>query len=118
MKITGTEAKQLTSEIQDSCAPLKQLTHQDLAALLGAAIRETTNTVAGIENRIKDAGVMPGDIVTILLHYGAVHAVLKDLPADNERRELVEAGEKVGQFIAKKYGEKISGILSERSGGN
>lgn len=75
--------------------------------MVSTAVKETTVTIKAFEDRIAEAGCLPGDLVTILLHYGAVAAVIEDLPPEDPRRELIGAGREIGKAIAAKFGEKI-----------
>jgi hypothetical protein len=118
MNLTGEEAKALVDEARARAGILKQLTDKQLGHLLHQAIKETGVTLGGIEDRIGESGSMPGDVATILLHYGAVVAVLEDLPEGDERRQLIAAGRATGRLVAKKYGEKIEEELKEKKGDN
>lgn len=111
MKVTGDEAKTVAAAAREVAPILKQMGDGDLAQMLGAAFTEVGKTLQGVEARILEAGLIPGDILVILLHYGALVAVLEDLPPGDERRTLIAAGRKLGEFMAKKYGDKIRSLL-------
>ena len=88
---------------------------KQLVALVGHVLVETTKTLADIERRLQEAGVMPPDICGVLLHYGAVTAVVEDLPPGAAQRQLVNAGREIGKLIRQKFGEKIREQLEEKA---
>jgi len=113
MKLTGDQVKEVVTAVRESCPALAQMGDKDLTDMLHAAFQQVGITIQGIEARIKAAGMLPGDILVILLHYGAVVSVLKDLPGDDQRRQLVEGGAKLGDLITKLYGDKIAALLKK-----
>lgn len=117
MKIQPEEAEQLVADIRSSVSFFRQVDEKALNALVSQVLVETTGTLRDIEERVKDAGVVPGDIAAILMHYGAVAAVVEDLPPGAHQRQMVAAGREVGKFIAAKFGEKIREQLESTTKG-
>lgn len=115
MRIKPDEAKDISIAVRAAAGVLTQVPDNELAHLIGAVIRETTDGIKGVEKRIEQAGSLPSDIVAILMMWGAIAAIVEDLPGGNERRELFEAGRKVGLLVAKKWGEAISETLAART---
>lgn len=109
-KTTRAEAEALIAEISEIDPGLKHA--GDLVSLVAAVIKEATQADQGISKRIEEAGQIPGDVLVILMHWGALNALFEDLPADNPRHKLIAAGRAIGRHIAKKYGEKIKKTLA------
>lgn len=109
-KTTKAEAEALIAELIEIDPALKGA--GDLVSLVAAVIGEATNADKGVDKRIEEAGTIPGDILVIIMHWGALAAVMEDLPADNPRNKLFMAGRAIGRHIAKKYGEKIKKTLA------
>lgn len=114
MLISKKEADDLIVELSANPA-LDRVSSTKIRQLIGMVIDETTRTNKGIEDRFTEVGAVPPEITIILMHYGALTAIVRDLPDDNWRRQLVEAGEVIGKFIAKKFGEKIAQQLREKA---
>lgn len=115
MSVSKEEAQALVDEVLSACPALSAAGREKARQLVGLVITETTSTIRGIEKRIEEAGTIPPEITMTLMHYGALLGIVKDLPPGNERRALVEAGERVGAFIARKYGEKIKETLVDKT---
>lgn len=115
MKISGKEAQDLVAEVTEVYPEFAEHPAEKIRQLVGMVLMETTNTNRSIEERVADAGGIPPDITLTLMHYGALLAIVMDLPPDNPRRLLIEAGQRVGAFIAKKFGEKISEQIAEKT---
>lgn len=114
MRLEPAEAQDLIAEIRKVVPGFHDLSDKQLVTLIGHALRETTITLKAIEDRIEEAGVMPGDVAGILLHYGAVTEVLDGLPPTSEQRRLIIAGREIGKVIGSKYGQKIREQLEEQ----
>lgn len=115
MNISKAEVDALVDEVLVACPALKATTREKVAQLIGIVITATTETNREVERRITECGTIPPDITIALMDYGALLGVVKDLDPGNDRRALVEAGEKIGAFIARKYGEKIRETLVEKT---
>lgn len=113
--IDAEDAKLLVEEIRSRVSFFRGIADKALLALVSQALVETTRTLRDIEERIKQAGVVPGDIAAVLLHYGAVAAVAEDLPADAHQRQMVSAGREIGKFIVARWGEKIREQLEAKT---
>lgn len=112
---TPEDAQELVEEVRKMVPGIAAMPIKHATELVSTAFRETTVTVKSIEERIAEAGCMPADIAAIFLHYGAVAAVIEDLPLTDERRKVVAAGRAMGKAIAASFGKKIQGELEERS---
>lgn len=115
MKVSNAEVLTLIDEVLAACPALAATTRAKVSELIGIIITMTNETNGEVERRISEAGTIPPDITMTLMHYGALLGVVKDLPAGNNRRTLIEAGEKIGAFIARKYGEKIQETLVDKA---
>lgn len=115
MKLTRDEVEEVSAKVLQACPALEKAGVRKLHELIGIVITETTRTNTGVEKCIADAGSIPPDITMTLMHYGALTALLKDLPPGNERRALLEAGEVVGTLIARKFGEKLKEQLVDKA---
>lgn len=118
MDLTGQEAKQLAAAARARSGLLRRLSDKQLAPLIHGVIAEVGATLKGIEHRLTEAGSMPGDIAGVLMLYGAVVAIIEDMPANTDRPELVAAGREVGVVMRKKYADKIGDELSKKTGEN
>lgn len=106
------ESKALFTELLTLAPGLKELPSKAIRELIGFVIKETTATNRSLEQRIDAAGAIPPDIMGVLFHYGALAAVVEDLPPDEPRRQLVDAGRAIGRYITKRYGKTIAKKLS------
>lgn len=113
--IDAEDAKQLVAEIKSQVPFFRGIDDKAILALVSQSLVETTQTLADIERRIEEAGVVPGDIAGVLLHYGAVAAVVEDLPATSHQRQMVTAGRTIGRFIAERFGKKIREQLEAKT---
>jgi hypothetical protein len=118
MKITGEEAKTLSDAVATASSGLAALPPKVRADIIGHVIRGATGLLADFEKQLADAGKMPGDLVAVLMVYGAVATVLGDLPAGDDRRQVFDAGKRVGELISAKFGEKIQEQLTKKIRGN
>lgn len=116
--ITEDDAKKLVEDCRKLSPGLAAMPEKHATAMIGMALTETNTTIKDIEHRIDEAGLIPPDIVAVFLHYGAVVAIVEDLPATDERRLLVAAGREIGKLIAAKFGQKIKATLTKKEGGN
>lgn len=108
MSTEGDEARELFEEIKRIAPGFEKYPAKMLRELIGFAIQESTSTNKSIEERIDAAGSIPPDISGVLLHYGALVAIIEDLPPEEPRRLLVDAGRAIGRFIAKRTGKKLA----------
>lgn len=115
MRVSNEDVAALVAEVMAACPALGATPEHKVKQLIGIIITETTRTNAEVEKRIAENGTIPPDITMTLMHYGALLGIVKDLDPGNDRRALVEAGEKIGAFIARKYGEKIQETLVEKT---
>jgi hypothetical protein len=115
MSINAKEAKELGDLVVEAAPGLGETPLAKLQELLAIVIAETTKTNNGVEERVREAGSIPPDITIVLMHYGALTAIYRDLPSGDSRRALILAGEQVGAFIAKKYGEKLRSELTAKT---
>lgn len=115
MKVSNAEVAALIDEVLAACPALAATSRAKVSELIGIIITMTNETNGEVERRIREAGTIPPDITLTLMHYGALLGIVKDLPEGNDRRALIEAGEKVGAFIARKFGEKIKETLVDKA---
>lgn len=104
---TDESAAALVKEVREIAPGVGRMPEKQAQALVGKAVHETTVTAKAIEDRIHEAGCLPGDVAGVLLHYGAFSALIEDLPATDDRRQLVAAGRKIGEAVAASFGQKI-----------
>lgn len=115
MKLDAYDAEELLKEVRQVCPFFEGVNDKSLLALVGQALIETTTTLQAIEKRTEEAGVIPGDIACIYLHYAAVVQVSEDLPPSAHQRQLINAGREIGKLIARKFGDKIREKLEEKT---
>lgn len=113
--ISQAEIIEVTDQVIEAYPGFKTIPRANVVQAIGFCITETTKTNRSIEDRLREAAGIPADLVLIFMHYAALQAVIDELPGDNDRRQLADAGRVVGRFIAKKFGEKIEGILAEKT---
>ncbi len=113
--VTDDDVKGLVEECRKVAAGLRSMPAKHAHAAIDGAFQEALNTIKLIEGRIAEAGCIPGDITGVFMVYGAVVAILEDLPAEDDRRQLVNAGRELGKFIAAKFGEKIRNHLTQET---
>lgn len=118
VEITTAEVAELTDEVITAYPGFRSISRDKVVQAIGFCITETTKSNRDIEDRLKEAAGIPPDLVLVFMHYGALQAVIDDLPGDNDRRQLAEAGRAVGRFIARKYGEKIQKVIAEKTSKN
>jgi hypothetical protein len=107
MAFTPADVEALIIKVRELSAGLREAPPKIVEAIVGKAVSETTETVKAIEQRIVEAGCMPGDLIAVLLHYGAINRIVRDLPPGDHRRELIEAGDEIGAAIAVQFGQRI-----------
>jgi hypothetical protein len=117
MAFTAADVESLIGKVRGICRAFRQLPDKLVEHAVGTVVKETMTTIKSIEDRIEEAGCIPGDVATTLLHYGAVAAIIEDLPIEDDRRELVTAGREIGKAVAEKLGEKSRGELERRGRG-
>lgn len=115
MKLDEYDARELVAETRNVCPFFEGVEDKALLHLIGQALIETTTTLQAMEKRTEEAGVIPGDIACVYLHYGAVVQVTEDLPPSAHQRQLINAGRELGKLIARKFGEKIREKLEEKT---
>lgn len=115
MKPHDYDAQELVAEIRKVAPFFEGVSEKALVTLVGQALIETTTTLQAVEKRTEEAGVIPGDIAGVYLHYGAMVQVTEDLPPSAHQRQLVNAGREIGKLIARKFGEKIRATLDEKA---
>lgn len=104
---TAESAEALVKTVGEIAPGVGRMPAKHAMQLVSAAVRETTMTAKAIEDRIREAGCVPGDISGVLLHYGALSALIEDLPLTDDRRQLVTAGREIGKAVAASFGQKI-----------
>lgn len=115
MPFTAADVEQLVAKVRETVRAFRQMPEKLVQHATGQVVTETTTTVKSIEDRIEEAGCIPGDVATVLMHYGAVVAIIEDLPVADDRRELVTAGREIGKAVAEKLGEKIRTVLEDKA---
>jgi hypothetical protein len=110
---TAESAEALVKVVGEIAPGVGRMPAKHAMQLVSAAVRETTMTAKAIEDRIREAGCLPADISGVLLHYGALAALIEDLPATDDRRQLVAAGRKIGEAVAASFGQKIREELDQ-----
>lgn len=108
------EVKAVMDECAKVCAVVRALPPKARQFMIDHVFSETMTTIRAVEDRIEEAGVIPGDVAGVFMLWGAVAAIIEDLPATDDRRELVNAGREIGKFVASKFGEKIRGALQSQ----
>jgi len=116
--VTEDEVKATVAECAKVCAALRALPEKAQLAAVTQVFGEAMTTIKAVEDRIAEAGCVPGDVAGVFMLWGAVAAIVEDLPAVDDRRQLVAAGRELGKFIAAKFGEKIRGELQRTQGDN
>lgn len=116
--VTEDDVKAVVAECAKVCAILRKLPEPGQRKLIDHVFDEAMTTTRDVEKRIEEAGVIPGDVAAVFMFWGAVAAIVEDLPATDDRRELVAAGRELGKFIAAKFGEKIRSELRKQHGDN
>ena len=115
MKVDPYDVQELITEVRKVCPFFEGVTDKALGALVGQALLETVTTAQAVEKRTEEAGVIPGDIACVYLHYGAFVHITEDLPPSAHQRQLVNAGREIGKLIARKFGEKIRETIEEKA---
>lgn len=114
-RVTPAEAEEVTKAVIEAYPGFKAVSEDKVVQAIGFVIQETVKTNADIERRLKEAAGIPPDLVLVFMHYAALQVVIDDLPGDNDRRQLADAGRVVGRLIARKYGEKIQAVLEQKT---
>lgn len=112
---TGAEVKAICEKVREACPALREMPDPHLVKLVGASIQDACGVLNGIEDRIAQAGCIPGDVAGALMSMGAAVGVFDDLP-EGERKGLVAAGREIGKMLAEKWGAAVRARLVEKAG--
>ncbi len=116
MNFSPEDVEKAMEDVKKVCRGIRGMQPKMVEALVSKVVTETLTTNKAIEDRIEEAGLIPGDVATVFMHYGAIVAIVEDLPITDDRRELVAAGRELGKMLAAKYGEMVRDKLEKKSG--
>lgn len=112
-RLSVAEIRGLIDAVVEACP---ELGGADVSGLCLRVLDVSGKTLAGIERTVDLVGRQTDETMLAIMQVGAMRAVLADFPEGDDRRKLLAAGERVGEMMAKKWGEKVREELARRMG--